>query len=52
MACVEDRKGETSMADHEMLEEHRQTWRGFVKLIAYSAAAAALTLILMAIFIL
>ena len=39
------------MADNQMLQEHRQTWKGFVKLLAWSVAATALTLILMAIFL-
>ncbi|RMD62008.1 MAG: aa3-type cytochrome c oxidase subunit IV [Alphaproteobacteria bacterium] len=40
------------MAQQDLLEEHRQTWRGFVKLITYSAAAVIVTLVLMAIFLL
>ena len=40
------------MSDQQMLEEHRQTWHGFVKLIAYSSVATVIALILMAIFLL
>lgn len=39
------------MSDDQMLHEHKQTWRGFCKLLAYSAAAIAVTLILMGIFL-
>ncbi len=39
------------MADQQMLDEHRETWNGFVKLIVWSTAAAALTLALMRIFL-
>ena len=41
-----------TMADDQMLYEHRRTWAGFVKLIIYSSVAIAITLILMAIFLL
>lgn len=40
------------MAENEILEQHRRTWRGFVRLIGFSTAAAAVSLILMAIFLL
>ena len=40
------------MSDDQMLHEHQKTWHGFVKLMLYSTAAAAITLILMAIFLL
>ena len=40
------------MSDDQMLREHQKTWHGFVKLMTYSTAAAAATLILMAIFLL
>ena len=39
------------MADQQMIEEHRRTWRGFAKLMTYSTAAAAIVLLLMAIFL-
>ena len=39
------------MSDRQMLDEHQETWNGFVKLITRSAAAAALTLALMGIFL-
>ena len=39
------------MADQQMLERHRKTWHGFVKLIIY-AVAVAVTLLLMAAFLL
>jgi len=39
------------MSDDQMLHDHQRTWRGFVKLIQYSLAAVAATLILMAIFL-
>ena len=39
------------MSDQQMLDEHRETWNGFVKLITWSVAAAALTLALMRIFL-
>jgi hypothetical protein len=34
-----------------MLEERQETWNGFVKLITWSAAATALTLLSMLIFL-
>ncbi len=39
------------MSDQQMLDEHRETWNGFVKLIVWSTAAAALILLLMRIFL-
>jgi hypothetical protein len=39
------------MSDQQMLDEHRETWTRFVKLIVWSTAAAALTLALMRIFL-
>ncbi len=39
------------MSDQQMLDEHRKTWNGFVKLITWSTAAAAVTLLLMRIFL-
>jgi hypothetical protein len=39
------------MPDQQMLKEHQDTWNGFVKLIVWSTAAAALTLLLMRIFL-
>jgi hypothetical protein len=31
------------MPDQQLLKEHQDTWNGFVKLIVWSTAAAALT---------
>ena len=39
------------MSDQQMLDEHRETWARFVKLIVWSTATAALTLLLMRIFL-
>ena len=39
------------MSDRQMLDDHRETWNGFVKLITWSTAAAALTLLLLLIFV-
>ena len=39
------------MSDQQMLDEHQKTWNGFVKLITRSTAAAAVTLLLMRIFL-
>jgi hypothetical protein len=39
------------MPDQQLLKEHQDTWNGFVKLIVWSTAAAALTLLLMRIFL-
>jgi hypothetical protein len=39
------------MSDQQMLEEHQKTWNGFVKLIFWSAAACAATLLLLGIFL-
>ncbi len=39
------------MSDQQMLEEHQKTWNGFVKLIFWSAAASAATLIVLGIFL-
>jgi len=40
------------MANDQLLEEHRQTWKGFVRLVFFSTAAVVITLALMAIFLL
>jgi Ni,Fe-hydrogenase I cytochrome b subunit len=40
------------MANDQLLEEHRQTWKGFVRLVVFSAGAVVITLALMAIFLL
>lgn len=40
------------MAEDDMLQEHRRTWHGFVRLIGYSVVATVLVLALMAIFLL
>ncbi len=39
------------MSDRQMLDDHRETWNGFVKLITWSTATAALTLLLLLIFV-
>ncbi len=39
------------MPDQQTLDEHRETWNRFVKLIVWSTVAAALTLLLMRIFL-
>ncbi len=39
------------MSDQQMLDERRETWNRFVKLIVWSVAASALTLALMRIFL-
>ena len=39
------------MADEE-LARHLETWRGFCKLMTYSSVAAAVTLVLLALFLL
>ena len=40
------------MADDSMLQEHRKTYQGFVRLFTVSTGLVALILILMAIFVL
>lgn len=40
------------MSDDSMLREHQATYHGFVRLVACAAAAAAITLILLAIVLL
>lgn len=40
------------MAEDTMLDEHRRTWSGFVKLIAYSLLGVVVVLAGMAIFLL
>ncbi|MCH8038242.1 MAG: aa3-type cytochrome c oxidase subunit IV [Proteobacteria bacterium] len=39
------------MADQEMLERHRETWQGFVKLSTYAVTAVAVIMLLMAAFL-
>ncbi len=39
------------MADQEMVERHRKTWQGFVKLTTYSVVAVAIIMLLMAAFL-
>ena len=39
------------MADREMVERHRKTWQGFVKLTTYAVMAAAIIMLLMAAFL-
>ena len=40
------------MADTDDLKAHEEMWRNFVKLLAFSAAAAALSLALLALVLL
>jgi hypothetical protein len=41
------------MADNDrLMNEHKQTWKGFVRLMTVSSIAVAITLGLMAIFLL
>ncbi len=39
------------MSDQQMLDEHRKSWNGFVKLLTRSTAATVLTLLLLLIFV-
>jgi hypothetical protein len=39
------------MSDQQMLDEHRKSWNGFVKLLTWSTAATVLTLLLLLIFV-
>ncbi len=39
------------MADQEMIERHRKTWQGFVRLTTYVVVAAAIIMLLMAAFL-
>ncbi len=39
------------MADREIVEQHRKTWQGFVKLVTYSVAAVTIIMLLMAAFL-
>lgn len=40
------------MSDDSMLQEHRATYLGFVRLVTYSTVAVVVTLVLMAIVLL
>jgi len=40
------------MSDDRLLEEHRQSWQGFVRLATWSTVFVVIVLILMAIFLL
>lgn len=40
------------MSDDSMLQEHRATYLGFVRLVTYSTVAVVVTLVLMAIILL
>ena len=40
------------MSDESMLQEHRASYVGFVRLVTYSTVAVVIALILMAIFLL
>ena len=51
--CPDQRPGSeenNAMADDQMIQERRRTWSGFVKLLAFSSAAAVICLALLAIF--
>ena len=39
------------MVDQEIVERHRKTWQGFVKLTTYVATAVAIIMLLMAAFL-
>ncbi len=39
------------MADREMVERHRKTWQGFVKVTTYCAVTVAIIMLLMAAFL-
>jgi hypothetical protein len=39
------------MADREIVERHRKTWQGFVKLTTYCVAAVTIIMLLMAAFL-
>ena len=39
------------MADQEMVQRHRKTWQGFVKLTTYTVVAVAIIMLLMAAFL-
>ena len=40
------------MSDESMLQEHKATYIGFVRLVTWSTVAVVITLILMALFLL
>lgn len=40
------------MSDEQLLPEHQQTWKGFVRLITWCTALVVVTLALMALFLL
>ena len=40
------------MSDDRLLEEHKQSWEGFIKLTVWSTVFVVLVLVLMAIFLL
>ena len=40
------------MADDQLLREHQQNWKGFVRFITWSTAFVVITLLLMALFLL
>ncbi len=39
------------LADREMVEQHRKTWQGFVKLTTYCVTATVIIMLLMAVFV-
>ena len=40
------------MADFDELKSHQEMWRNFIKLVGFTAVASAVSLVLMAIFLL
>ena len=40
------------MSDDQLLREHQQIWKGFVRFITWSTAFVVITLLLMALFLL
>jgi hypothetical protein len=40
------------MSDDQLLREHQQIWKGFVRFITLSTAAVVIVLLLMALFLL
>ena len=45
-------KEKDKMADEQMIEERRRTWKGFCLLLAYTAAASVAILVLLALILL
>ncbi len=47
-----DRDRDLKMADDQLLQEHQQIWKGFVRFITISTVLVVITLLLMAFFLL